>query len=317
MATAGQNDPSIVIEQVVNRTNCLTEGPHWDPKTQRLIFVDIWANKICSYDPANKKVLHAELAKPVGVAVPVENSPNLFLAAHGTDLVLVTWDCTENVKNPPIKILESVEKGRKGNRFNDGKCDPSGRFWAGTMCEIEGNFEPNQGSLYSLDSNLDLKSHFSSVGISNGLAWKDDKFYYIDSLTFEVAGFDYDSKSGTIANRKVVFDFKENNISGFPDGMTIDANGNLWVACWDGSRILQIDPKSGKLLQTIYIPAKRVTSVAFGGPALDTLFVTTAGYGFNIPEEKTPADDPKGGSIFAVKGLGVTGLPANCFKMNV
>ena len=122
--------------------------------------------------------------------------------------------------------------------------------------------------------------------------------------------------------------------------MTIDSDGNLWVATWEGSQVsisifslffffaknessfinhffqvVQIDPKSGKLLRTIYIPAKRVTSATFGGPSLDILYVTTAGYGFNDPKEKTPDDDKQGGSIFAVKGLGVKGLPANCFKM--
>lgn len=319
MATAGQTDSSIVIEQVVTSSG-LTEGPHWDSKTQKLLFVDIWAKKFCSYDPTTSKVLQAELGnKPVGVVVPVENSPNLFVVGFGTDFALVTWDCKKNEKVTPTKILGSVETGLEGHRINDGKCDPLGRFWAGTMKELDGEFKPNQGTLYCLDSNLQIKSQYSSVGISNGLAWnlKDEKFYYIDSLSYQVAVFDYDSKNGTIANRKVLFDLKKNNIPGFPDGMTIDADGNLWVAVWEGSRILQIESKSGQLLRTIPVPAMRVTSVAFGGPGLDILYVTTAGYGFNIPDEKAPVDDKIGGSIFSIKGLGVKGLPANSFKMSL
>ncbi|XP_051171983.1 regucalcin-like isoform X2 [Leptopilina boulardi] len=312
------SDMTLTVNRVVEAKG-LTEGPHWDHRTQKLFFVDIWGNKICRFDPATSKVTCAYIANgPVGVAIPIDDGANHFVAGSGVDVVLVTWDGETNSTNPPIRKLKSVNKFNEGTRFNDGKADSFGRFWAGTMSEIKGDFMPNGGEFYCMDKNLTLTTQITPVSISNGLAWNldDDTFYYIDSPTKQIVSYDFDPQKGSIANRKVVFDLTKNNLPGVPDGMTIDSKDNLWIALFGGSQVIQVNPKTGKLLQSIPIPAKRVTSVTFGGPMLDILYVTTAGNGFANPAEKTPEDDMQGGSIFEIKGTGARGVLSNSFKMS-
>lgn len=295
----------------------LSEGPLWDHRTQKLFFVDIWNNKICRYDPATSQVTSAYIANgPVGVAVPVDDGDE-FLAGSGLDFVLVTWNGETNTTNPPIRTLKSVKKIDNGTRFNDGKVDSSGRMWAGTMSENNGDFTPNGGEFYSMDKSLKVTTQITPVSISNGLAWNmnDDTFYYIDSPTKQIVSYDFDSEKGSIANKKIVFDLAKNNLPGVPDGMTIDSDDNLWIALFGGAQVIHVNPKTGKLLNSIQMPAKRVTSVAFGGPLLDVLYVTTAGYGMTNPKEKTPEDDKKGGSLFEVKGTGARGVLPNSFTM--
>lgn len=186
-----------------------------------------------------------------------------------------------------IEDVTEVETGDcvKNNRFNDGKADPSGRLWAGTMGfePVPGQIDKFKGSLYSVVSRNEIKSHLDKVSIANGLAWdtKKNKFYYIDSPTRKVDVFDYNAKTGTISklknyvyellkkckiiyvlgNRQTAFDFDKYDIPGVPDGMTIDTDGNLWVAVFDGARVLHINPCSGELMTTIDIPAKQVCSI--------------------------------------------------------
>jgi len=149
----------------------------------------------------------------------------------------------------------------------------------------------------------------SSLDIANGLAWSSDNktFYYIDSLTYRVDAWDYDSVGGVISNRRPVFDFKANNIKGIPDGMCIDEKGNLWVALFSGGKIAHIDPVAGNLIDHIEFPATNITSVAFGGPNLDILYVTSAQHG--LSEEELLAQ-PDAGSIFQIRNTGVKGLSA-------
>ncbi|XP_033223874.1 regucalcin-like [Belonocnema kinseyi] len=312
-----ENGSSVQIKRLVEKSG-LTEGPHWDPITQKLFFVDIWANKICSYNPQDTKVYCAYIANgPVGVVVPVEDTPNTFVVGSGVDILLVTWDGECDTNSPPIRKIATAEKFRPETRFNDGKADSSGRFWAGTITEINGEPQPNEAAFYSLDKDLVLRTQIKPVTISNGLAWNsdDDTLYYIDTPTRQIAAFDYNKFDGTISNKRIVFDVVQNNLPGVPDGMTIDSDGNLWIALFGGSQVIQVDPKSGKLLRSIPMPAKRITSVTFGDFSLDTLYVTTAGYGFARPQEKTPADDLQGGSIFSIKGTGARGFSPNLFRI--
>lgn len=147
--------------------------------------------------------------------------------------------------------------------------------------------------------------------MSNGLAWNQDdtKFYYIDSPTLHVMQYDYDSESGAISNGKIVFDVNQyqNYITGVPDGMTIDAEDKLWIALYGGGTIIHVDPSTGSLLNIIAIPARYVTSVNFGGPNLDVLFVTTSRYTLSQTERK---QQPAAGSVFAITNTGSYGLPA-------
>lgn len=295
----------------------LGEGPHWDQASQKLYFVDIEDQKILRYDPATGVANFAVVGNgPVGFVIPVQGARNKFVAGSATDVVLVSWDGEKNVTKCAPQTLATAESNRAETRFNDAKADASGRLWAGTMGLLkDGVFPPNVGSLYSLDADLTLKKHVTSVTISNGLAWNSDNdtLYYIDSPTYQIVAFNYNAQTGAISNKKTVFDLRENNISGFPDGMTIDTDGNLWVAVYGGSGVLQVNPKTGKLLRYVKINgANNITSVAFGGQNYDVLYVTSAREGLTEAELK---EQPHAGYLFAIKGLGVRGSPPNSCKL--
>lgn len=167
----------------------------------------------------------------------------------------------------------------------------------------------SHGVFYKITKeNLDNPTvEIASVNISNGLAWNaaNNKFYYIDSPSLQVAEYDYDDAKGTISNRRVAFDLtKYPELSGVPDGMTIDENDNLWVALYGGSSVIQVNPKTGALLKKVPIPVRDITSTMFGGPNLDVLFVTTSRVNLS-PQERVQY--PKAGSVFKITNLGVKG----------
>lgn len=293
-----------------------SEEPHWDHRSQRLYFVDIEVQKICTFDPATKHLACIHIPNgPVGMVIPVEGEPGKLVAGTGTDFVEITWDGTRNLTRVAPKTLTIVDRDRNGTRWNDGKADSSGRLWGGTIGpEVNEVVVPNQASLYRIGSDFVPKRELSPVTNSNGLAWnlQDDTFYYIDTPTRKVAAFDYEPINGTISNRRVAFDLQKSNVSGLPDGMTIDRNGNIWVALYNGGGVANVDPRTGNVIRIIELPASKVTSCAFGGPLLDTLFVTTSSRGMT-PEQL--AKEPHAGYVFAVKGLGVRGLIANSFRI--
>ncbi|KAJ8973405.1 hypothetical protein NQ317_006471 [Molorchus minor] len=217
--------------------------------------------------------------EPLAFMFPVEYSNSKFIAGLGRKFVFVEWDGISSEVSKVETIVEVENETKvKDNRLNGAKVDPYGRLWAGTMGPIdcEGNIVPGQGSLYSLEKGV-LKKHEGNVGCSNGIAWntKEMKMYYIDTLVPAVFQYDF-SESGTISNKTCVFDFKANNITGLPDGLTIDSNGALWVCCIYGSNVIKFDPKDGKILKRIKFPTSQITSVTFGGKNLDKMYVTTA-----------------------------------------
>ncbi|KAK7862957.1 hypothetical protein R5R35_004911 [Gryllus longicercus] len=286
------------------------EGCYWDDRTQVLYFVDIAGELVNRYNPATGQVtnIHFE-GGGVSLVVPVAGSLDELVVTRGHDVLLVRWD-GKSAEPESVKVIISVEADKPGNRFNDGKADTTGRLWLGTMGPepVPGDVTPNQGSLYSVDTNSDnVVTHLSPVSVSNGLIWShDDKFmYYIDSPTEHVDVFDYDIVTGDISNRRTVFDLTSNNITGVPDGMTIDANDNLWVAVFNGAKVLNVNPRTGELLRVVDIPADRVTDVVFGGSDLSTLYVTTSRYGLSDDEV---AQQPLAGTVFEVTGLGVRGV---------
>ncbi|XP_060518780.1 regucalcin-like [Cylas formicarius] len=244
----------------------LGEGPHWDEKSQSLYFVDILGNTIHKYHPATKKHTQANIGAPVSIIIPVQGEKDRFLISIGREIALVTWDGISD----QISNIQKIAEGDPGtnNRFNDGKCDPSGRLWVGTMGpEPEnGHVQPERGSLYSVKGN-EIKKHFSNIGISNGLAWNLSlkKMYYIDSFKGTVDQFDFDIETGSIANRTSIFTLDKHGLASgtnlktnvAPDGMTIDTDGNLWVAVFNSNSVLKIDPRTPEtLLETVKIPAK-------------------------------------------------------------
>ncbi|KAK0086013.1 hypothetical protein PV325_004036 [Microctonus aethiopoides] len=311
----GRSSQQISIEPIAGPYT-LSEGPYWDKENNVLYFVDIPKQNIYCFNPETKHITHTHLSLgPVGVAVPKAGKPNTFIAGSGTKLVQVLWDPKSDNLNPTVKVLATVDVDRNGTRFNDGKVDPAGRFWAGTMGEKNGVITNGQGTLYRFDNNGTPTKILSPVSISNGLTWNhnNDTFYYIDSPTREIVSYNYNNITGDISNKCTVFSLEENNIPGAPDGMTIDKADNLWIAIYNGGRVIQVEPKSGKLLRTVNLPAAEITSVAFGGSNFDVLYVTSASQ--SLTEEQLK-EQPYAGYVFAVHGLGVSGEEMLASKMN-
>uniref|UniRef100_A0A6B2E813 Regucalcin n=1 Tax=Phlebotomus kandelakii TaxID=1109342 RepID=A0A6B2E813_9DIPT len=292
----------------------LGEGPHWDWKTQNLYYVDIYGNTVGTinrYCYKENKVYTATIEKEpvISFIVPVEGNDAEFAVGIGRRVGIVTWDG----KSPMAKVtrlvgqVEQDDPKYKTNRFNDGKADPKGRLFAGTMrLEAVGDcFDARLGALYRFTKGGVYDKLKSNIGISNGLAWneKTNKFYYIDSCALDVKEHSYNPVTGEILNPRVLIDFAVHGErpNFVPDGMTIDSEGSLYVALWGGHKVLKVCPNTGKVVLEIDIPAEQVTSAAFGGPNLDILYVTTAG-----TERSSPQPPPAGG-LFAVTGLGVTG----------
>jgi len=305
---------SYKVEPLPNSVADLGEGPHWDIATQNLYYVDIVNGKLLRYDFNENKVYHCKIenVSVVGFVVPVEGEPNHFVVGAERDISVVEWDGFSETCEV-VKVLAQVEQGDEiydGNRFNDGKCDPRGRLYAGTMRYFGDHFEFRRGKFYKYNGGS-MEVIRENIGISNGLAWNEEtnKMYYIDTADFNVKEFDYDFTLGELKNPRVVIDLKayEGRDKLLPDGMTIDSKGFLYIATFNGHSILQVNPKTGKIETEIKMPVKQITSVAFGGPNLDILYVTTA----NIFGESQPA-----GTTYKVTGLGVKGTPMAKFKLN-
>jgi len=302
------------VEVLPSPFSVIGEGPHWDVDTQSLYYNDIYGNQasILRYDLKQNRTYSAvvEGEPVVSFVIPVEGTKDQFAIGIGRRVGVVQWDGVSSTVKV-LRIALEVEKDAsfKFNRFNDAKSDPKGRFFGGTMRleECGDLFGSSSGSLYSLAEGEEVKVLKTNVSVSNGLAWNEQKkkFYYIDTCQLDVKEFDYDPDTGNISNERVLIDFKKNgDRPGYlPDGMTIDADGNLYVATWGGSRIIKVNGQSGKVEQEIKLPAEQVTSVAFGGPNLDILFATTAAIERAGPQPK-PA-----GALFKITGLGVKGLP--------
>ncbi len=274
------------------------EGPLWDSDTQELIFIDVTQGGIHRFSLANQGLTSLKIGMHIG-AVGLMDSVH-FIAAVRDGFATINRSTGEI--NYVKKVLFD-----QGIRFNDGKCDPFGNFLAGTM-----RYEPKMGTaqLYSLDSSGVVKSLLTGVGLSNGLTWDASgrKLFYIDTLTRQIAEFHYDQDLGIVGERRVLYEFPKD--SGSPDGMTIDAEGYLWVALWGGSRVVRISP-TGELISELRLPVSQPTSVIFGGRNLDKLFITSARYGLS---DATLADEPLAGSVF-VLDIGVSGREEAKFKL--
>ena len=245
----------------------LGEGPAWEAATQTLYWVDIRAGNVHHFNPASGSDDCIHLGQSIGCVAPRRNG-GLVLALQGR---FATIDPAAGVKS--LMPIVQPEPHQPGNRFNDGKCDPAGRFLAGTMDDAE---NAASGSLYSLAPDGMFRILLTGLRISNGLAWSPDggTFYHIDTPTRQVTAYDYDLASGAIAAPRPVIQVPPE--LGWPDGMTSDTEGKLWIAMWGGARLTCWDPANGKLMETIPFPALNVSSCAFGGPDLTDLYITSA-----------------------------------------
>ncbi|XP_072235387.1 regucalcin [Leuresthes tenuis] len=291
---------SVKVESVVAVSALIGEGPVWEESEQTLLLVDIVGQKIHRWSPMTNQIQSVETGDTVGFAVPRRSGG--YVAGVGRSIVAVDWSTRM------MKSMVDVDEDKPNNRLNDGKVDPIGRLLAGTMGKEE--VQNKQGSLYSVNSDLAVTKHLSQVDISNGLDWSLDQktFFYIDSLALTVDAFDYDLTTGNMGNRRVVYRMEEGE--GLPDGMTLDADGRLWVACYNGGRVINIDPATGVRLQTISLPVTKTTSCCFGGPDYSDLYVTSACLGLNQSES---SKQPLAGNTFRVSGLGVKGRPSHSF----
>lgn len=276
----------------------LGEGPLWLKNAQELLWVDINKGEVHATNIDKKEDSVIYQGVKTSCVVPV--SEDEFLIADTNKLILINKEKGTNNKylNIDFKIPNI--------RFNDGKVDPNGNLWIGTM---EMNVLPNKGNLYMVDANKKVSVKLKNVTISNGLAWSLDKktMYYIDTVDHAVYAFDFNGKS-EISNRRVAIDIPKEY--GAPDGMTIDNKGNLWVAMWGGSSVICFSPKSGQILEKIEVNAPHVTSCVFGGRDMDILFITTAREGLT-PEQLQKY--PDSGSVFIAK-TNVKGFKPNFFN---
>lgn len=282
------------IEHVVNAQCKLGEGPVWHPQEQALYWLDIYHGILHRYDP----LLNAHERQDLGLitsAMGVRAGGGFVMA---TKKGFAFWD----TRLSQFTFLNDPDPDPDvETRFNDGKTDPQGRFWAGKMSSSYEN------SLFRLDSDCSVRRMESKIGISNGLGWSPDErmFYFTDSQAKTIYAYDFDAPTGAISNRRV-FAVSE---AGFPDGLAIDVDGYIWSARWGGWKIVRYDPQ-GRIVQEVPVPVEFPTSCAFGGPERKDLYITSAWVEIR-PENR--AKQPLAGDVFRL-AVDVPGLPEPLFR---
>lgn len=283
------------IEVVIDVKTTLGEGPLWDVDQQRLYFIDSFDGRIFRCTADGTEVRSWDLPGKIG-------SMALRIDGQGAICALETGFHTLDFATGETTLIIDPEAAKPANRLNDGKVDRRGRFFCGSMDTSE---EGPNGSLYRFDPDFSVHKIDDGIIVSNGPCWSPDDgtFYFADSWSGEIRAYDYDIKTGAATNRRA-FATLDADI-GAPDGSTVDSEGYLWNAqCFDAC-IKRYAP-DGSVDRAIDMPVKKVTSVNFGGPNLDILFVTSMA---KPPLPRFPGDGPMRGSVFAIRGLGVTGVP--------
>mmetsp|Transcript_9551 Transcript_9551/g.21937 ORF Transcript_9551/g.21937 Transcript_9551/m.21937 type:complete len:329 (-) Transcript_9551:40-1026(-) len=291
-----------VISVLEGSKSTLGEGALWYHEKQVFLWIDIDDKLLHVFNPRTGLNTTWEFQAKIGTVVPTVQG--------GVVLAMQDGFYSFDLETSDLTLICNPDAG-KTTRFNDGKCDPQGRLWAGTMFhEVE--LSP-LGTLYVLDTDLKARATISPVCISNGIVWVDNIMYYVDTPLRVVEAFDFNGDAGEISNRRPAITL-DKEFRGLPDGMTADSEGNLWVAMWKGGCVCQYNPKTGALLRKIDVPALNVTSVAFGGPEMDELYVTSASVDMS---EEDRAAYPLAGHTFKITGLGVKGLPAPLFAGDI
>jgi sugar lactone lactonase YvrE len=287
-----QSSEDVQVEVILEAHAAVGEGPVWDERSQRLFWVDIMNSAVHVYDPATNQDRAIDVGQPVGALALREQGGLLLARRDGFSLL------DDDFGN--LRPLAPLEVEIATNRLNDGKAGPDGRFWGGTMA-----FEATHGAgaFYRLDPDASVTRMFGGVSISNGLDWTADQrqMYYIDSPTQGVDVFDFDGHTGTLSNRRRLITIPREN--GMPDGMTVDAEGGLWVAQHGGGRVQRYLP-DGRPDRVVRLPVSHVTCCAFGGPDYTDLYITSMTYGL----EHAIRDEPLAGALFRCRP-GVRGRP--------
>jgi sugar lactone lactonase YvrE len=278
--------PRVLTAELAVPAQCeLAEGPVWDGDRQQLRWVDILAGRVHSFDPAAGTRSSFAVGGQVGAA-GLTTAGRLVLALEdGFALCDADGRHLERLRSPSIDQTLV--------RFNDGKPDPWGGFWAGTMQRDDGR--DGLGRLYRLGPDGAISELVTGVSLSNGLDWTDDRtrFYYVDSPTGAIDLFDTDPDTGALSNRRRFIDVTPDG-NGVPDGLTIDAAGGIWIAVWGTGEVRRYQP-DGTLDTVVRLPVSQVTSAAFGGTDLSTLYITTARENFT---QAQLAVEPHAGDIF-------------------
>jgi sugar lactone lactonase YvrE len=284
------------VRVVLQARDQLGEGAFWDERTGELLRVDITRGRLHAWNPATHRVATQQMAGGVSAVVP-RTAASGWVLATGHRLLLHDGEAQ--------RTLAVVERDRPDNRFNDCKCDPQGRLWAGTMSRRRA---PGTAALYRLRAPGEIERVIAGTTISNGLGWSPagDRMYFIDSPTQRIDVLDFDAAGGEVANRRALVEVDPRD--GLPDGMTVDAEGGIWVCLFGGGAVRRYCPE-GVLEAAIALPVTNPTSAAFGGADLETLYVTTARHRLS-PEQL--AVEPLAGDLFALHP-GVRGLPGNRF----
>jgi sugar lactone lactonase YvrE len=285
------------IEHAATVSNHLGEGPVWHQAEQRLYWVDATSNSFLILDPSTGKIERHDVGR-FAISIAFCDDGELLIA---TDSELAYW-------SPGSNTAEHIATGpfdSSAVRFNDGKVDPAGRYFVGTMHRVENK---PLGGLYRLTAHGDFSQVEWNIITSNGLGWSPDglKFYYTDSIRKAIYCYDYDQGSGIIANRAILVDSQD--ADGVPDGLTVDAEGCIWSARFSGWNVTRYDP-NGKKMVEMRMPVAKPTSCTFGGPDLQDLYVTTARYGLDEAHLKKY---PESGDLF-VCHAGIKGQVEHLF----
>ncbi|CAB3233399.1 unnamed protein product [Arctia plantaginis] len=280
------------------------KSPVWDPVLQSLYFVDARDNKVHKLDYVSGKITSKYIGYgEVNVVSLVSGSQRVLVSVRSA-LYLLEWGMTGD---EALRLVTTLDMGLPDNVISDGKPDAEGRFWAGTKGPERGDeVAPDKGTLYTIEQESFAKPRIQirPVSISSGLVWSlnNSVLYYIDSATQKVEAFDYDLHKGDLSGRRTILDITNYGYEdAFPDGMTIDSHGKLWVALMLGGTVLHIDPDKGQVIFGYKLPVSRVSAVCWGGPNFDELFVTTARGNHDVTNE------PLGGAIFTIRGTGSRG----------
>ena len=279
----------------------LGEGACWSPRTQSLWWVDILERRLFRYRPADGLRSQWQFDEEISAVAEWRDAPGLIVTLRRG---FATFDPDAPGALP--RYLYQPAEEPAGNRFNDGKCDRSGRFWGGTMdfaCQAP------TGALYRYDADGQCVRHDVGFNVTNGPTWSRDErtMFSNDTVRGRVYAFDFDAATGTITNQREWLRFAAGD--GLPDGMTTDAAGRLWLAHWGGACVSCHDPVSGAELGRVKLPTDHITNCAFGGSDLRTLFITSARSELSAAKL---AAQPLAGGLFAIK-LGDAGVPAPMF----
>lgn len=301
---------SVVLEDAFES---LGEGPYWDANSQSIYCTNLFPpHYFMKYNTVTGKVEKKPI--PGGkdhhfLSFIIPTTKEDFVISLDRHIQRFDWESGQITK-----VIAELEEGTSFN-INDAKCDVTGRLWTGSL----GHFDLNDvtlegttlglGSIYSLERSGKVRKHMGNVTLSNGIAWTADNrtMFYNDSLPGTVYAYDFDKDGGNLSNQRVFMDFSKDESMGKPDGMCMDTEDKLWIACFGASSVIRVDSNTGAILQTVKFPVKQITSCCFGGVNMDELYVTCIGKKLLSAEEQL--EQPQTGSLFKVTGLGVKGGP--------